>query len=267
MITIHNKERLIRNVIFNVINIAGINSHIYPIFDGCTDLSEAIVDEVIQSYPKVKITKLYASDVHELKTINVGLTQSDQTGEGFNIILQDDVFLKDKDLEIKCINLYKKFAELGIVSFRHGGNISRQLLQYSSCLNPLEDYIQSECGHYPNPESMLKLGYFTFKEAVIKSPICIPFQVIREIGPPDESYAPWDDLAYAYKVSAAGYSNGIYALDFQSDVGWGTTRNKNQAIQVEEVQSKNLNLFRLHYPDLPPLDRNKYSGQQFLIDI
>ena len=265
IITIHNKEYLIGDVMLGVINSAGKNSHIYPVLDGCTDHSEDIIDEVIQYYPDVKITKLYATDVHELKTINIGLNYASQQGEGYNIILQDDVLLLDADLERKCINLYKQFEQLGIVSFRHGGNISRHLLYEEHSLNPLQDYIQTACGHFPDPEYHMPLGSFTFREAVIKSPVCIPFKIIRELGTPDEKYAPWDDIAYAFTVSSAGYANGVYAINFQSDVNWGTTRNTIQQFEIEQVQSKNLALFRELHPNISSLDVNKYNNKVFLI--
>jgi len=265
IITIHDKEYLIRDVMLSVLHVAGENSHIYPVLDGCSDLSESIIDDIIKLYPKNKITKLFADDVHELKSINIGLNSSHQEGEGYNIILQDDVVLLDPEWEKKVIHLYHNFPQLGIVSFRHGGNISRELLLEQSTLDPVVDYIQSECGHYPQLRPILKIGYFIFKEVAIKSPICIPFKIIRELHTPDEVYSPWDDTAYCYKVSAAGYANGVYALNFVSEVFWGTTRNKSQKISVEEVQAKNLELFRKQHPSLPPLDEVKYQDKKYLI--
>ena len=268
IITIHNKADLIKDVILGVINSAGPESTIYPVLDGCTDLSEAVIDDLIKLYPEHRIIKLYAEDVHELKSINIGLNNSNQTGRGYNIILQDDVVLQDEKLEERCIELYDSFKKLGVVSFRHGANISRQLLEDFTNPEPLIDYIQSECGHYPKPSATLKIGFFVFKEIVIKSPICIPFQVIRELGVPDEAYAPWNDIAYTYRVSATGYKNGVFAIKFRSDVSWGTTRNKKQELDVEDVQLKNGLLFRFQYRELPPLDE-KYSNyrEYFFFDV
>ena len=265
IITIHNKEKLIKDVLLSVMNSAGANSFIYPVLDGCTDGSEAIIDEIIASYPNVNIKKLYAPDVHELKSINIGLTNVNQAGEGYNIVLQDDVLLQDADLEKKCAALYQSIPDLGIVSFRHGGNISRGLIRKTSITDPLSDYIENECGHNPHAVSVLRNGFFVFREVVIKSPICIPSKVVREIGIPDESYAPWDDIAYCYKVSQAGYSNGVFAVDFRSDVDWGTTREKVQVVKIDKVQQKNLALFRTQNPELSKLDGNKYSTRKIQI--
>lgn len=265
IITVHNKESLIRAVLMSVINCAGEHSCIYPVLDGCTDGSEQIIDDIIQANPEFKIVKLYADDVHELKSINVALNYSDQQGAGFNIVLQDDVLLQDPNLEMKCIFLYQSFPKLGLLSFRHGGNISRTAGNYSSVADILEDYVQSEFGHYPKPKSMLTKDSFIFKEVIMKSPICIPFHIVREIGTPEEIYAPWDDVAYCYKVSRAGYANGVFAINFRSDVSWGTTRHKQQKYQVEKVQERNLFTFRTQYPDLEPLDLKKYNNVIYTI--
>ena len=266
IITIHNKQNLIKEVIMGIIHSAGTNSYIYPVLDGCNDSSEAMLDELIKAYPSLRITKLYANDVHELKSINIGLKAADQTGQGYNIILQDDVILSDKNLENKIISLYRTFRQLGILSFRHGGNISRdQFHDQHSFEFPLTDYIQNQCGHYPNPKQTLKTGFFTFKEVAIKSPICIPCKIISALGTPEEKYAPWDDMAYCYKVSDSGYSNGVLAINFLSDVSWGTTRNKKQKFNVERVMVENLKTLRRQYPELPPLDTQRYSGKQYQI--
>lgn len=244
IITIHNKESLIEEVLNGIINCVGEYSNIYPVLDGCTDRTETIVDSIIKSNPTIPINKVYADDVHELLAINAGLKAASQEGKGYNIILQDDVILKDKDLERKIIELYKNQESLGIVSFRHGGDISRSLLKLSRHISPIINYTESVNGHDINHAKPLPLNSFTYREVAIKSPICIPFDVIQNVGMPDERFAPWDDLAYCYKVSHAGYNNGVYALDIHSDIAWGTTRLKKQKNTISEVELKNLQLFK-----------------------
>lgn len=265
IITIHNKEELIRNVMISVIQTAGPESHIYPVLDGCTDSSEFIIDELIELYPENKITKLFANDVHELKSINIGLESANQNGAGYNIILQDDVILQDLTLEETCIHLYNRFDHLGIVSFRHGGNLSRELIYDESILTPFQDYIQNECGHFPSSKPILSIGHFVFREIAIKSPICIPFKIVRDLGIPDEDYAPWHDIAYCYKISEAGYRNGVIAINYLSDVYWGSTRTKIQKFDVDQVETKNLALFRIQNPNILPLDTKKYPNKQYVI--
>jgi GT2 family glycosyltransferase len=114
---------------------------------------------------------------------------------------------------------------------------------------PLRDYVENIKGHNPSPFNALQLGSFTYREIAIKSPICIPGYVIRKVGMPDERFAPWDDIAYCYTVSMAGFDNGVYAIDFASDLAWGTTRQKKQNNDIGAVHRKNLTLFKDMYLD------------------
>jgi len=247
IITIHNKAELIEKVLLSVIRVAGSNSKIYCVLDGCTDDSENIVNKVIGQYPDFNIVKLFAPDVHELKAINLALQNSVQHGPGYNIILQDDVLLEDDKLEAHITKLYTTFPNLGIVSFRHGGNFSRSLLKKKKSIFPIKNYIESVYGHNPLPLTSLNEGFFTFREIAIKSPICIPFTLVTTIGIPDERYAPWNDLAYCFNATIAGFNNGVFAVKFRSDVSWGTTRKKEQKLPVKSVDDKNINLLKEQY--------------------
>jgi len=267
IVTIHNKQDIIGKVILNIIACMNSNSTLYPVLDGCTDDSEEIIDQIIKTHPNKDIKKIYAADVHELKSINEGLRNSDQSGVGYNIILQDDVVLKAFDIEKKIIELYSQRPNLGLVSFRQGGNISRNLIKKNTALPPITNRIENIKGHNYNPFSVLQLGCFTYREVVIKSPICIPFEVINIIGLPDETYAPWDDLGYCYSALKAGFDNGIYAIDFESDVSWGTTRTKKQKVSVSEVEKKNILIFKTrHRIEILSNRKNKiYNNKVYLI--
>lgn len=243
IITIHNKQDLIENVVLSVIKCMGPCSKLYAALDGCTDNSEKIIDQLIINYPNYKIYKIFTEDVHELKTINAGLRAANQDGTGFNIILQDDVILQDIHLERNITTLYERDEKMGIVSLRHGGNLSKRLLFKKKFYYPIKDYTENEKGHNPNLISMLPLGSFTYREIVIKSPVCIPFTVIRSVGLPDERFAPWDDISYCYSVSEAGFNNGVFAIDFISEKEWGTSRSKTQKVSISTVHIKNIALF------------------------
>ena len=101
IITIHNKQDLIRDVLICVLMCCRDNSHIYPVLDGCTDQTEEIIDEIITTFSHIPITKVYMSNVHEILSINAGLRAANQEGDGYNIILQDDVMLRDFMWETK----------------------------------------------------------------------------------------------------------------------------------------------------------------------
>lgn len=74
--------------------------------------------------------------MHELRSINIGLNAASRSAGEFNIILQDDVLLTDKDQEAKLALLYRKYGNLGIVSFRHGANLSLDMLKDPQIMEP-----------------------------------------------------------------------------------------------------------------------------------
>src|SRR3972149_2488814 len=126
IITIHNKENLIAQVIQCVLMCCRDNSHIYPVLDGCTDRTEEIIDRIINTYAGIPITKVYTPDVHELLSINAGLRAANHDGNGYNIVLQDDVLLADFMLEDKISKLYEWAGpKLGYVSLRLGANFTK----------------------------------------------------------------------------------------------------------------------------------------------
>jgi len=226
IITIHNKEDLIENVLNSVINCCHDNSYIYPVLDGCTDDSENIIDGIISMNQNISITKIKINDVHEILSINEGLRNSNQSIEGYNIILQDDVVLKDYSLEEKISQLYKNVGnQLGYLSFRLGANLKDDILDNADSLL-FKDLIESAYGHGINNTKILLPGMFAFRSIAIKSPVCIPTRIIKEFGLLDEKLAPCfhDDTEYCLRLLKNGYKNGVFAIKYESDLDWGGTR-------------------------------------------
>ena len=251
IITIHNKEELIREVMNSVIKCCNQNSFIYPVLDGCTDRSEEIVDEVIEKNSKIVIKKIKLNDVHEIRSINEGLMASDQIVEGYNIILQDDVILLDFSVEEKIIQLYEKIGQkLGYVSFRLGGNLKFDALG-SKDGSPFTDYIENAFGHGMDGSKMLLPGQFAFRSVAIKSPICIPTSIIKHYGLFDENLCPCfhDDTEYCLRLIKHGYKNGVFGIEYQSDLDWGGTR-KNPNPDLYKIIRRNMDYIRQKYPDL-----------------
>jgi len=241
IITIHNKESLMRDVLSNLLSACGENSHIYPVLDGCTDRTEAIIDQWHKETPQVSLTKVYTPDVHEILSINAGLKAADQSGAGYNIILQDDVLLQDPLFEQKITQLYQQEGpQLGFVSFRHGANLQAQAKMWG--VYPFKDYIENAYGHGQPDATVLLPGQLAYRAIVIKSPVCIPCDVIRKIGMLDERLAPFmcDDIEYSLRCLKAGYRNAVFSIKYQSDVEWGTTRT-NPDSRHAQLEKRNMN--------------------------
>lgn len=227
IVTIHNKEDLIDKVLTGILLSAGNNSHVYLVLDGCTDGTESVIDQILIEYVGLPVTKLFAPDVHEILSLNIALRIVPQTGDGFNILVQDDVILRERHFERKILAAYRYFGEkIGLLSFRHGANIG-----LDDTLNEITetDIIESVYGQ-GMVERPLAPGEATTRMVCLRSPECISFKTIREIGLLNEKYAPYtyDDHDYGLRCLRAGLQNVIYALKTSSKVEWGGMRRSPQ---------------------------------------
>ncbi len=267
IITIHNKEDMIEQVLMNVLMCCRDNSHVYPVLDGCTDNTEKIVDGIIDRFSGVPITKIYTPDVHELLSINAGLKAACQEGKGFNIILQDDVFLADFMLENKIRKLYEwAGSDLGYVSFRMGANLKSDAYKSDEHI-PLTDFIENACGNGLPDSEMLPLGCLAYRTVPIKSPVCIPFKIVRKVGMLEEKLAPYahDDTDYSIRLVKAGYRNAVFALKFYSDIKWGGTRVSPHPM-IGKIQKRNMDFIReLHRNDLIKICKDQ--GKENITEI
>jgi hypothetical protein len=245
IITIHNKQDLIREVLTAILMCCRDGSHIYPVLDGCTDRTEVIIDQVIAQFSHIPITKVYTADVHEIRSINAGLKAANQDGDGYNIVLQDDVILADFLWESKICQLYEWGGEkLGFVSFRLGANLSRDANNSINTVG-VEDHIENAYGHGLEQASVLLPGQIAYRDIATKSPVCIPFKLVRELGLLDERLAPYmsDDVEYSLRCCQAGYQNAVFGLRFRSDVEWGGTRS-NPHSELGKLEQRNLQFIR-----------------------
>ncbi len=224
IITIHNREDMIEKVIFSLLACMKNDSHIYAVLDGCTDKTEQILDQIAHDYANLPITKVYEQDVHEIRSINAALRLIPTDGDGFIISLQDDVLIADRHFEDKVEALYKTYGQkLGYVSFRLAAN----LIPNEGELAMKEvDLVESAYSSHGLEADKANEGEIAFRDASIKSPVCIPRYLLRSIGILDEDLAPysWDDHEYSIRSLKAGYRNALYPIKFISDIDWGGTR-------------------------------------------
>ncbi len=247
IITCHNSEALIECVLDGVANSQREtygDSRVYVVLDGCTDHTEPLVDQY------APIQKVHTPDVHELLSINAGLRAAPQEGDGYNIILQDDVILEDPDLESKIETLYKTIPHLGYVSLRMAFNLGSAELTpagYFAQVDEIESaYGAGVCGNVLLP------GRFAPRTCPIKSPVVLPCKLVRELGMFNEDLAPYayDDLEYAIRATMAGYVNGVFSVPFRSDVRWGGSRKPG-------------------HPDIQPVARRnaKYIAERYVREL
>jgi glycosyltransferase involved in cell wall biosynthesis len=245
IVTVHNKEDLIERVLTSILISAGENSHIYLVLDGCTDGTESIVDRMLGDWVGIPVTKLYAPDVHEIRSLNIALRFVPQDGEGYNILLQDDVLLRERAFEKKVLAIYQHFdGRIGVLSFRHGVNVG---------LDPATseifdtDMIESVYG-YGAVDEPLPPGHAVRRMVCLRSPQCISFSTIRTVGLLNEKYAPctYDDHDYGLRCLATGLENVVYALKTSSNVEWGGMRRSPQSGLVAVMKRNRRYVYQDH---------------------
>lgn len=252
IITIHNSQNHIAKVIESVLRCKSPESRVYAVLDGCTDYSENRVN----MFPDVR--KIRTDDIREMLAINEGLKQSGHAD--FYFIMQDDVFLIDPEIETKIKELYKKIPNIGVLSLRHGGNLTGDDVH-----NPFNEIIQSESQPYIPNIPLLPIGKYTCRQVLFKSPIIISSEVYQKLGGYDERFAPiaHDDTEYCIRAMKEGYQNIIAAIEVIQPLEMGGTRRISQKIDFIKAHEKNMNLIRDLYPkelkylieNHPPLDQ------------
>ena len=228
IITIHNKEDILEETLSGVARCCGSTARIFPVLDGCSDRSEDIVQAFAAS-SGLNVQPIHTPDVHELRTINAALERIDS---GFTIVLQDDVVLREPELESRIIELYDRMGpKLGVVSLRLAANVRRvswvERLRSRTTVREIRecDFLQ-RADDYVNGQVHGDFGQFYERMVAIKGPNCIPPAVREAVGLLDESLAPfsYDDDDYCLRAMKAGFVNGLFPLRFDSQPQWGGTR-------------------------------------------
>lgn len=262
IITIHNKEHLIKDVLNSIIRCCGKNSYIYPVLDGCTDNTEKYIDEIAKAVD-VPIEKIYAPDVHEIKSINIALRHVPQNYKGCNVIIQDDVILDDIKIESYIKKTYESigYSKIGVLAFRHGVNL---ILDYKNKEIRETDIIESCFGIGMSSKPLLP-GFLIERMVGVRSPECISCKVISDIGMMDEKLAPctFDNHDYSLRCIKKGYKNLIFSIPFISNLEWGGTRSNNQD-QFSKILNRNKKyLYKKHFNLIKILNK-KSSFKNFI---
>lgn len=243
IVPIFNKEDILPATLAGVEKVAGKNSELMLIVDGCTDRSEQIVDEFIKNSSH-KVHKILMPNVHMLLSVNAGLRK---VTSGFSIIMQDDIILEDLDSEEKINELYRQMNhKLGVISFRYGSNIKFanwktrilnqtffNLIEEHDFIKGPDDYADYESGDY---------GIFYPRMSAINGPNCIPFNLLEKSGLLDENLAPYgfDDPEYCLRSLQLGFVNGLFPIKYKSDEEWGgTRRSKSFLKEVARIHRRN----------------------------
>ena len=237
-----NKENLIGSVIKGIHESVSneISYKMVFIVDGCTDNTEIVLKDYINKHNLHKnVDLLYANDIHEIKSLNLGLSHIrdnlSPNDEDIVFTVQDDVVIKQSKFDLCFKKLFETHNDLGYVSCRLGCSLhSTSDTIYES------SFVESEFGHWSNMGlnnfQKITMGQFVPTEAVIRSPTGVLWHRYRTVGFYNEELAPcgFDCHDFSIRMNIAGYRNGIFVLKYQSEVDWGSTREKSHT----DVNSK-----------------------------
>jgi hypothetical protein len=207
---------------------------------------------------------LRAPDVHEILSLNIALRQVPQQGEGYNILVQDDVIIADRNFEKKVIAVNAHFGgRIGVLSFRHGINLTAD-----AAAGRIEevDLIESSYG-YGGSAATLAPGFAVERMVCLRSPQCVSFDTVRQIGLLNEKYAPYtyDDHDYGMRCLQAGRTNVVYSVKFRSRVEWGGMRRKPQPGVVAIMNRNKGYVYEDYGGYIPTLARAAFLSQPVLI--
>jgi len=252
IVPIFNKEDVLPETLEGIERCAGPDSRIVLVVDGCTDRSESIVDEFIKNSSH-EAMKIIMPNVHMLLSVNAGLKT---VTTGYSIVMQDDIILKDIDMEKKLIEQYKKMdGKLGVLSFRFGSNIGltslidrlksktiKGMIEEIDIIKGPDDYSNFPTGDY---------NKFYPRMSAINGPNCIPFSLLSKIGVLDDNLAPYgfDDPEYCLRALKSGFMNGLFPLQYQSDEDWGgTRRSKSFLREAARIHKRNkIYIYKKHH--------------------
>lgn len=227
IITCHNAEATIERVLHGVSPCCRTTDNVVVVLDGCSDGTEDIVVAVADLLG-LPTNIVRTPDVHELLSLNAGLRYALQ-GDGYNVLLQDDVILMDPDLEAHIEAAYATIPNLGYLSLRAGFNLREDAYTHAAPypVFPQTEDIESVYGSGITA-NILMPGRFTYRTMPIKSPTVLPCKIVRELGVFNENLAPYayDDLDMSIRCLMSGYSNGVLSVPFFSDVRWGGSRKR-----------------------------------------
>jgi glycosyltransferase involved in cell wall biosynthesis len=243
IIPIFNKEDILPKTLEGIHACASRNARIFAVIDGCTDRSEQVVDE-FKSRTGRDVVKIHMPDVHMLRSVNAAFKQVEQ---GFSVIMQDDIILEEERFEEKISSLYRRMGDrLGVISLRLASNV--ELTPFVNrisirCLSPMireMDFIMNVNDH--QGYSTGRYENFYPRMSAINGPNIIPWSVREKIGVLDEKLAPYgyDDPEYCLRAMRAGFVNGVFPLQFRSDLEWGgTRRSKKFLAEVRRIHIRN----------------------------
>lgn len=233
ILTIHNKENLIREVLLGILKNTISNYELIIVFDGCTDNSVKIVVETLNNwdfltkYVPSTVKLLYADNVFETRANNLGLKSAEGT---YSIIVQDDCIIKEYGWNTRMSKPCEAWNDIFAVTSRtaHNWEFNLYTTHYFD-----EKYDRNDCWsdiviHTEHKDrNNTPRNIFAIRDSVNRGPLLLRSDRLKELGYLDEQCLKqdMDDHILMFKAyKDHQWKCGVYWIDFESRNEWGGTR-------------------------------------------
>lgn len=234
LLTIHNKDFLIERVCDGLINnLSEDNEQIIVVFDGCIDNSESLAKNILKRYHK-KVDYVYTDDVFETKANNAGLRLVEND---YVIIVQDDMVVKERNFDLRMLKPFQNFEDVfAVTSFVAHNNIfneNTRQINYTDVAS----------------KNTSQRDIFYAREYGNRGPLMYDYQDVVKLNYLDEYFAPlhYDDMDLSIRAfKELNKVSGLYWIDYESDLSWGTSRQKNHNLHSELMQINAAKILEKH---------------------
>lgn len=250
VLTVYNKENLIRNVLLGILNnISDKTTEFIVVLDGCTDNSEKILLETLNSLDlsQLKVQILKTDDVYETRANNVGLKAS--SGD-YCIIFQDDMVVREKNFDKRLIQPLLQYDDLFAVTARNAHNL---FLKDNIGMIDWCDIVGGPVGdrfdHSYRIPSDFDRDTMHLKLVINRGPVAFDMSKLKRLNYFDETLpgiicCDDHDLCLRARINF-GWKCGAYWIWYESRSEWGTSRTCSSDkskffIQQEELNRKEL---------------------------
>lgn len=253
IVCVHNKEFMIREVLNRIKQHTDGAYELVIVLDGCTDGSEAIVNDWHASNKHITTKILMAPNVFETKANNIAAKAS--SGNHI-IIVQDDVLISSPAWNLRLLSPFKKWDDVFAVTGRTAHNWRTHEGSESIYNSPprsdqwcdvLRATDQADRTNTPR-------DVFAIRDTVNRSPLAINRRDLETMGYFDETFAPLDccehNLMYTMHKQLGKVCGGVW-IDYESKPEWGGTRdaNGNPRDWMYAAQQKNSRLLYERHKD------------------
>lgn len=259
ILTVHNKEWLIGNVIDSIFNTTVGNYELLIVIDGCTDNTESVVLEILKN-KNINYKLFFAPNVFETKANNIGLKNA--SGDKV-IIVQDDMIIKENGWNKRMQKPFDVFDDVFAVTSRtaHDWEFNPNT-QHLGMKENLDDCWCDICIHTNHADrTNISRDTFAVRSSVNRGPLMINREDLKKLNYLDEEFSPQDmddhDLMYRMHKEL-GKVCGCYWIDYESKDEWGGTRlSGSPAPWLLKANHKNMKLFYDRHKDLIHLEYQK----------